>query len=144
MDCGCRMFKSSEMSGKEERLTPICPECFINGIAKQQTVIQDRDLCVFRRCDYAVDVDVDTGLHSSRARSHNRRCFSDFDIRPDVWISGRRPKLIFIGAKCFCGVETYRHNAPIAVSSGKTIGSSPLAVRTALMPATSPEATFSM
>ena len=29
---------------------------------------------------------------------------------------------MFIGAKCFCGVETYRHKAPIAVSAGLIIG----------------------
>src|SRR5436190_2139447 len=123
------------------RLTVVSAKSFVDAVAEQQSVIENRDLGLLRPCDHAVNVD--TGGHSSKARSHSRRCFSSFAVRRGTSIGGSRPKLMFIGAKCFCGVETYRHSAPVAVSAGKIIGSSLRRPRTALIPATRPDATFS-
>src|SRR5690606_40495428 len=54
---------------------------------------------------------------------------------------GKRPKLAFIGWKCFgSAVVMYRARLPIAVSGGKTTGSLPMAKRAALIPAISPDA----
>ena len=103
-----------------------------------------------RRCglqhgrDDAVDVD-QTGNRASfrhaglrrrssseprdaRARSQNRRCLSALRCVEEVPSAASRPKWMFIGAKSFCGVDTYRQSEPMAVSSGNTTGSSPLTV----------------
>src|SRR5438477_10118316 len=106
MNCGSRVLQPGEMTGEKEWLAAIGPQRFINRITEEKAVIQYGDLGVVRSSDYAVDVDTGAGLHSSRARSHNMRCFSGFDVRPDDWSSGRSPKLMFMGAKCFCGVDT--------------------------------------
>src|SRR2546427_9024003 len=142
MDCGCGMLQPRVVAREEKGFSTVSPKSFVNGVAEQQTVIENGDLRLFRCRDQTVDVNA--RQHSSRARSQSKRCFSVFGNRRGTSISGSRPKLIFIGAKCFCGVETYRHSAPIAVSAGSTIGSLPRAVRTALMPATRPDAIFSM
>ena len=104
---------------KQERLALVRAQRFVNAVAEQQSVIEDRDLRFPGTRHYTVDVDA--GRHSSRARSHSRRCFSVFGVRRGVSIGGSSPKLMFIGAKCFCGVETYRHKAPMAVSAGMII-----------------------
>src|SRR5262245_643835 len=142
MNCLRRVLEPREVTRKQKWLAAICPQRFINAVAKQQAMIENGNAGFFRRGDYAVNVD--TGLHSSRARSHSNRCLSAFAVRFVVSIGGSSPKLMFIGAKCFCGVETYRHSAPIAVSAGKVTSDSPRSVRPALIPATRPDATFSI
>src|SRR3989442_15896177 len=105
-------------------------------------MIEDGNSRVLGGGNYAIDVDV--GRHSSNARSQRRRCFSVFAVRRGISTGGRRPKLMFFGAKCFWGVETYRHKAPIAFTAGMIIGSSSRKSPTALMPPTRPEAKLSM
>src|SRR6266850_3646295 len=136
------MFEAREVTWEKKRFALIGSQHFVDTVTKQQPMIEDGDSCVLGGGNYAIDVDV--GRHSSNARSQRRRCFSVFAVRRGISTGGRRPKLMFIGAKCFCGVETYRHKAPIAVSAGMIIGSSSRRCRTALMPATRPDATFSM
>src|SRR5262245_50219311 len=98
------MFEPREVPGKQERFAVVRSQGFIDAVAKQQAMIENRDAGFFRRSNYAVNVD--TGLHSSRARSQSNRCLSALAIRFGVSIGGNSPKLMFIGAKCFCGVET--------------------------------------
>src|SRR5262249_22645448 len=113
-----------------------------HAVTEQKPVIEYRNPGILRRRDYAIDVD--TGRHNSRARSQSSRCFSVFAVRRGTSIGGNRPKLMFMGAQWFCGVATSPHSAPMAVSAGRTIGDSPRSVRAALIPATRPDATFSI
>src|SRR5262245_57115104 len=98
------MFETSEVPGKKKRLPVIRAQRFINAVPEQYTMIEDRNLRLFGRCDYAVNVD--SRWHSSNARSHSKRCFSSFGACRGKSIGGNKPKLMFIGANCFCGVET--------------------------------------
>src|SRR5678816_3169477 len=115
-------------------------------------MIEDGDASFTDRHDRAVDVhETRFGFWRShafssdlKARSQNNRCLSAFAIFLGSSIDGNKPKWMFIGAKSFWGVETYRHSDPIAESSGNISGSSPLQKRTAFKPATSPDATFSI
>src|SRR5262245_44102580 len=98
------MFKAREVARKQKRLAIVSPQRFIHAVAEKKAVIEYRNLRVFRSCNYAVNVD--TGRHNPKARSHNNRCLSDFAVRPGTSIGGSRPKLMLIGTKCFCGVDT--------------------------------------
>ena len=104
MDRRCGMLQPSIMTREQKRFSTVGPERFIDRVAEQQTVIQNGDLGFFRCRNHTIDVD--EGRHRSRARSQSKRCFSVFGSRRGTSISGSRPKLIFIGAKCFCGLET--------------------------------------
>ncbi len=72
---------SSRAKCRENRngLPLIRPQSLVDTVAEQQAMVEDRDLRRPRGRDHAVDID--TGRHSSRARSHSSRCLSVFAAR---------------------------------------------------------------
>ena len=59
MNASGGMFKACEMARKEKRLAVVRAQRFVNAIAEQHPVVENRDLRILWRCDYAVDIDTD-------------------------------------------------------------------------------------
>jgi hypothetical protein len=98
------------MTREEERFVPMRSESLIHTVTKKKAMIQYGNPGVFSGGD--VPVHADYAGHAStncemdfKARSLSIRCFSALAVRFGKSIEGSKPKWMFIGAKCFVGVE---------------------------------------
>src|SRR6185295_14874346 len=69
VDAVCGQFQPGEMPGKQKWLAAVSAQRFVDAVAEKDAVVEDRNLRVFGRCNYTIDVDA--GRHNSRARSHS-------------------------------------------------------------------------
>src|SRR5678816_2826615 len=110
-DGACRALHPNEMACKEKRFMAMRPECLIHTVAKEKSMIQYGDPGLFSGSNVSIHADY-TGHASTRleiarsARSLSIRCLSALAVRRGKSIGGRSPKWMFMGAKCFVGVET--------------------------------------